>query len=146
MAELLQREYFGIARMGDDAPRRIVHNWINRERRPGRTCRGSEMVSMELRNQPLTPVWLNPGWARFGAPVALAAIQVFGSFFASQHQPNRAPLDALGFLLLLAVPALLTVRHRYPVPTLWAIVGVTLAYLLLDYPYGPVFLSVVGAL
>ncbi|WP_406386133.1 sensor histidine kinase [Streptomyces sp. NBC_00211] len=59
-----------------------------------------------------------------------------------QLQPGREPLDALGRLLLLLGPALLLLRHRHPVPVLYGVCAVTLAYLACGYPYGPVFLSV----
>ncbi|MFK0219113.1 sensor histidine kinase [Streptomyces vinaceus] len=60
-----------------------------------------------------------------------------------QHaQPGREPVDALGRLLLLLAPALLLLRHRYPVPVLYGVCALTLGYLAGGYPYGPVFLSV----
>ncbi|MEV6734682.1 sensor histidine kinase [Streptomyces sp. NPDC051364] len=57
-------------------------------------------------------------------------------------QPDREPVDALGRLLLLLGPAMLLLRHRYPVPVVYGVCAVTLAYLAGGYPYGPVFISV----
>ncbi|MFD8795723.1 sensor histidine kinase [Streptomyces vinaceus] len=60
-----------------------------------------------------------------------------------QHaQPGREPVDAVGRMLLLLAPALLLLRHRYPVPVLYGVCALTLGYLAGGYPYGPVFLSV----
>ena len=80
-----------------------------------------------------------------GAVVALAVIQVVGTTFSAHNQPDRTSLDVLGYLLLAAGPALLLARRRYPVATLFGTIGVTLLYIGLGYPFGPVFLSVVVA-
>src|SRR5690606_10027353 len=71
----------------------------------------------------------------------VAAIQVVGSFGAARGQPEREPLDALAIMLLLAGPALLFFRRRYPVAVLASVLSVSLVYLVLGYPYGPVILS-----
>ncbi|NEA16418.1 sensor histidine kinase, partial [Streptomyces halstedii] len=52
------------------------------------------------------------------------------------------PLGVPGRLLLLAAVAVLLVRHRHPVAAVSATCAVTLVYLALGYPYGPVFLAV----
>jgi signal transduction histidine kinase len=78
--------------------------------------------------------------------LVLAAIQVTGSTFAAENQPEREPLDALGYALLVAGPTALLWRERYPVTVLWTVMIVTLAYLLSGYPFGPVVLSVILAL
>ncbi|MEU7555967.1 sensor histidine kinase [Streptomyces sp. NPDC044571] len=65
-----------------------------------------------------------------------------GSGWAQQVQAGREPLGVLGRLLLLLGPALLVLRHRHPVPVLYGVCAVTLAYLAGGYPYGPVFVSV----
>jgi signal transduction histidine kinase len=78
--------------------------------------------------------------------IVLAAFQVVGTFAASQGQPERRDLDALAIVLLLAGPAALTLRYRYPRATLAATVGVAVLYLLLDFPYGPILVGVVVAL
>ncbi|MFD5512062.1 sensor histidine kinase [Streptomyces sp. NPDC059761] len=65
--------------------------------------------------------------------------------WVQQTQPGREPIGALGRLLLLLGPALLVLRHRYPVPVLYGVCAVTLGYLAGGYPYGPVFISVAVA-
>ncbi|MFD7081737.1 sensor histidine kinase [Streptomyces sp. NPDC059918] len=62
--------------------------------------------------------------------------------WAQHAQPGREAVDPIGRLLLLVAPALLLLRHRYPVPVLYGVCAVTLGYLAGGYPYGPVFLSV----
>jgi signal transduction histidine kinase len=83
-----------------------------------------------------------PRWA----PLLLMVIQVAGTFVAAHGQTHRRPPDALAVALLLAGPAALWLRRRYPVQSLAAVVGVTLAYLLVGYPYGPAVLSLIAAL
>ncbi|QKG25278.1 two component system sensor kinase [Actinomadura verrucosospora] len=51
-------------------------------------------------------------------------------------------LDALGFAIVLAGPALLLLRRRYPVATLAATGLLTGLYFLRAYPYGPAFAAV----
>jgi signal transduction histidine kinase len=77
--------------------------------------------------------------------VALAFVQVTGSSVAGRHQTQRVGLDALGCLLLLAGPALLLLRRRSPVAVVAGTGAVTLLYVALGYPWGPVFASVVVA-
>ena len=74
--------------------------------------------------------------------VGVAVIQVFGTHAAQHAQPGRHELDQLGYLLLLAGPALLLLRHRFPPAVCLGTAGVAVLYLLAGYPYGPVFLSV----
>jgi signal transduction histidine kinase len=85
-------------------------------------------------------------WPPAALPVLFAAIQLVGSFFAARGQQQRHPLDGVAIVLLVAGPAALWLRRRYPVPVLAAVVAVTLSYLLIGYPYGPVVLSLVAAL
>jgi signal transduction histidine kinase len=79
-------------------------------------------------------------------PLVIAAAQLIGSTFAAENQPEREPLDALGYVLLAAGPAALIWRERYPVTVLWSVIAVTLIYLLIGYPFGPFVLSVILAL
>jgi signal transduction histidine kinase len=83
------------------------------------------------------PVWI--------PALGLALVQVIGSSVAGRHQAERVQLDVLGYALLLAGPALLLLRRRRPVATLAGTGAVTLAYVALGYPYGPVFASLVVA-
>ncbi|MFE8941221.1 sensor histidine kinase [Streptomyces sp. NPDC007872] len=75
----------------------------------------------------------------------IALLVVAGSGFAGRDQTGREALDAAGRILLLlgAVPLLL--RHRRPVPVVFAVAAVTLGYLAAGYPYGPVFALVAVA-
>jgi signal transduction histidine kinase len=74
------------------------------------------------------------------------AVQLAGSVVAGHGQPDRRSLDALAVALLIAGPATLWLRRRYPLPVLGAVVAVTLTYLLVGYPYGPVVLTLVVVL
>jgi len=87
-----------------------------------------------------------PLWPPAVLPVVLMAIQLVGSYVAGREQLDRRHLDGWALALLVAGPAALWLRRRYPVPALAAVVGVTLAYLVAGYPYGPVVLSLVAAL
>ncbi|WP_322973715.1 sensor histidine kinase [Actinacidiphila yanglinensis] len=77
--------------------------------------------------------------------IVLTLIQVGGTRVAGRHQPDRTDLDALGYVLLLAGPAMLLFRRRQPVAVAAGTAAVTLLYIVLGYPYGPVFLAMVVA-
>jgi signal transduction histidine kinase len=77
---------------------------------------------------------------------AVAAVTTMGTIGASFRQSNNQSLDALAFALLLIAPALLVFRHRWPVPTVVAVLAVLVTYYGLRYPYGPAFLSLIIAL
>lgn len=77
--------------------------------------------------------------------LAIAVVQVMGSTLAGHRQTGRVQLDALGYALLLAGPALLLLRHRAPVAVAAGTSAVTLVYVALGYPYGPAFVSLVVA-
>ncbi|MFI8103332.1 sensor histidine kinase [Streptomyces sp. NPDC086023] len=90
------------------------------------------------------------GWRnRRGRPVRAALLVALvaqaGAGWAAHAQPEARPVDVWARLLLLAGPVLLVWRHRHPVPVVFGVCGVTLAYLAAGYPYGPVFLAVVVA-
>jgi signal transduction histidine kinase len=76
----------------------------------------------------------------------LAVVEITGTHLASQWQPDRKQLGIVAFVLIAAGPLALIGHRRYPVAVLWAVSGVTLLYLLLGYPFGPVLLSVIVAL
>jgi signal transduction histidine kinase len=93
------------------------------------------------------PYW----WGRPAPPPivlsgALAVVQIVGTVFAAHGQNERADLDVLAVCLLLAGPALLLFRRQHPVAVLAGVFAVTILYLSLDYPFGPLFLSAVVAL
>jgi signal transduction histidine kinase len=89
-----------------------------------------------------------PG-ARPGVPwvssLVVGVIQVVGSTFAAQNQPDRLHLSAFGYLLLVLGPVLLLLRRRHPVAVSTGTVAVALVYLVTGFPFGPVFLSPVVA-
>jgi signal transduction histidine kinase len=78
--------------------------------------------------------------------VPTAIIQVAATVPAAHFQGASDRINGLSVALLLLGPALLLLRRRFPIVTLLSVVAVTVGYLLLDFPYGPVFLSVVVAL
>ncbi|MPZ22317.1 MAG: response regulator [Dehalococcoidia bacterium] len=94
---------------------------------------------------PLGRLW-RVDWRALGLPLALGFVQVVGTTFAAQDQADRTSMDGLAYLLLLAGPAALVVRQRWPVAVVWAVITATLLYLLLEYPYGPFVFSPVVAL
>ena len=77
--------------------------------------------------------------------LVVGAIQLAGTHYAARHQPGARPLDALGLGLLAAGPVALLARRRSPVAVLAVTFAVTLTYHLLDYPMGPVFVSLIVA-
>jgi signal transduction histidine kinase len=96
------------------------------------------------------PVWHEraQGWrADVGLAVAVGVAQVVGTYFAgSRHsQSGRKGLDALAFVLLAAGPAALVARRRAPALVLATVFGATLAYDLIGYPRGPIFLALIVA-
>ncbi|HEX6310545.1 MAG TPA: sensor histidine kinase [Acidimicrobiia bacterium] len=83
-----------------------------------------------------------PAWV---VPLVVAVFQVMGTIGAARQQDDTVSLNALTFLLLLAGPALLVVRRRYPAAVLLGALAITLGYFALDNPHGPVFLALVVA-
>ena len=82
---------------------------------------------------------------KYFLPVIVGVIQIAGTFLAQHRQDDRMDLDALGALLLAAGPVALTLRRRYPVAVLGFVLASTLGYVLLDYPQGPIYLSLIVA-
>jgi signal transduction histidine kinase len=93
-----------------------------------------------------TDWWQDSHWR---ADVALALIvgasALVGTHFVGQYQPDRRALDAISLALLAAGAAALVFRRRYPGWVLIFAMGTTLLYLLLDYPRGPNFLTLIIA-
>ncbi|MFC8076109.1 sensor histidine kinase [Streptomyces sp. NPDC057307] len=77
--------------------------------------------------------------------VLIAVFVMVGTGFAAQAQPDREPLDAFARVLLLAGPALLLLRHRYPVRCVFGVCLSAMIYLGAGYPYGPIFITVAVA-
>ncbi len=87
-----------------------------------------------------------PPWQRLTALAAvIGVVQVIGTHFAARHQTHARPLDAGAYLLLVAAAALLLGLRRSPPAVLVAVFAVTSGYLLLHYPLGPVFFSLIAA-
>ncbi|MFC4377030.1 sensor histidine kinase [Nocardia halotolerans] len=81
----------------------------------------------------------------WGLAVVVAVIQLVGSSVANSQQTGVRSLDAFAYLLLLAGPVALGFRRRLPEPVLAVTFLAAVAYVLGDYGYGPVVLSLVIA-
>jgi signal transduction histidine kinase len=77
--------------------------------------------------------------------LGVGVVQLVGTYGAAQGQHEREPLDALAFILLAAGPVALVARRRFPVAVYALVFGATLAYALLGFPRGPIFLSLLVA-
>ncbi|MFC4124354.1 sensor histidine kinase [Nocardia rhizosphaerae] len=75
----------------------------------------------------------------------VAIVQFAASSGADTHQTGVRSLDAFAYLLLLAGPIALGFRRLLPVPVLLVTLFAALVYVLRDYGYGPIFLSLVIA-
>ncbi|HVL05545.1 MAG TPA: sensor histidine kinase [Acidimicrobiales bacterium] len=75
--------------------------------------------------------------------LAVGVVQVAGTYLAGRHQADREPFDVLAGLLLLAGPAALVVRRRFPVAVYVTAFAATLGYVSLGYPRGPIFFSLI---
>ena len=73
--------------------------------------------------------------------LAVAVLEVVGTFGASNNQPDRRQVDALCLALVLIGPAALAVRDRAPRFAAAAAIASISVYLAFGYAYGPVFLS-----
>jgi signal transduction histidine kinase len=85
--------------------------------------------------------WPRPSRLDVGIAVAVGAAQVGFTTLAAEHQSGHAAMDALAYLLLVASAASLLIRWKYPREALALAVAFTLAYWLLDYPRGPIFIA-----
>jgi signal transduction histidine kinase len=65
--------------------------------------------------------------------------------FASRNQPTRRPFDAGAVVLIALAAGPLAIRRRYPVVTLFLVLGSTLAYFGFGYPNGPIWLCILVA-
>jgi signal transduction histidine kinase len=98
------------------------------------------------------PTLRGTGWCpdrHWRADVAIAlivsAIAIVGTYFAGRNEPDRRALDAVALALLVVSAAALVFRRQYPGWVLIFIAGVTLVYLLLNYPKGTIFLAMIVA-
>jgi signal transduction histidine kinase len=97
-----------------------------------------------------TRSWLGLVPAGWPSDVAVAlstgVLQVVFTLLASQDLRGRRPLDALGFVLLVAGPVALLGRRRWPLATLLVVAAATVLFFALGYPYGPAWLALLVAL
>src|ERR1700733_12871947 len=111
----------------------------------GRRIRGATigtMLSLKVHRSLRPTSWrslIEQDWLWLALTAAGVLVQEVGSYFASHGQPDRAHVDAIAAVLLAVGPIALLLLRRVPVAGLWVVIGVTLCYLALRYPYGPVF-------
>ena len=91
-----------------------------------------------------TPTW-GARVRRIALPVVLSVFEVVGSFGAANGQADRRAPDWFMVVVLLIGTLSLYWLRTHPVPVLWATVGSTLVYMLMEYPWGPVIFSFVIA-
>jgi signal transduction histidine kinase len=90
---------------------------------------------------------IRPGFPSIDAGIALGVglIQVIGTYVAARHQHVHHPWDPLAVVLLAAGPAALVVRRRYPVAVLVVTLATALAYWVIGYGRGPLFVALIVA-
>lgn len=77
--------------------------------------------------------------------VLAAAIGVGGTALAAGHQSGVRQLDVLGYLLLVAGAAALLARRRWPLAVFTVAFASTLAYGVLNFPGGPIWVPLIVA-
>jgi signal transduction histidine kinase len=109
-----------------------------------------ETIVMKMGRMQLTRQWT--GWWRdrhWRAEVIfillVGVIEIVGTHFVGQHQSDHRALDAAALALLAAGAAALVFRRPYPGWVLLFAMGTSLLYVLLDYPKGPNFLTMIIA-
>ncbi|GAB2649810.1 sensor histidine kinase [Kribbella swartbergensis] len=95
--------------------------------------------------EPTTTPTLGSRVRRIALPAVLSVIAVVGSFGAANGQTDRRESDWFMVVLLLTATVSLYWLRSHPIPVLWATVGSTLVYMLMQYPYGPVVFAFVIA-
>ncbi len=73
--------------------------------------------------------------------LAVAAVTIVGTHFASAGQPDARPLDWLAWALVLVGPVALLLHRRWPLMVYGLSTAVVLGYWAAGYPFGPVFLA-----
>ncbi len=90
--------------------------------------------------------WQNSHWrADLIFALIIGAVEIVGTYFVGQNQPDHRAIDAVALALLTAGTATLVFRRQHPSWVLIFANGITLLYLLLDYPKGPNFLTTIIA-
>jgi signal transduction histidine kinase len=75
----------------------------------------------------------------------IALVEIVGAAFAGSHQDTRLDFGVGGAVLLVIGAAALAWRVRHPVAVLLVAYTTTLAYIVLGYPQGPVYFSLIVA-
>jgi signal transduction histidine kinase len=74
--------------------------------------------------------------------VVVGAVMILGSGPAARGEvPPRRPLDLLAWVLMGLAAAMLLGRRRWPLGVLAVTVATSVVYLLLEYPHGPILLT-----
>jgi signal transduction histidine kinase len=94
-------------------------------------------VPQSLMHRPPDVRWRND--LRLAASIGV--VELLALLILGHYQPDRRPLDALAVSLLALGAAALVLRRQHLILTLGLTYGATLAYWLLNYPRGPVFLA-----
>jgi signal transduction histidine kinase len=84
-------------------------------------------------------------WADVAVALIVGTIEIVGTYFVGQNQPDHRALDTVALALLAAGAAALVFRRRYAGWILIFAQGITLLYVVLDYPKGPNFLTMIVA-
>jgi signal transduction histidine kinase len=76
---------------------------------------------------------------------AVAVVEIVGAAFAGSHQDTRLDFGVGGALLLATGAVALAWRVWHPIAVLLVAYATTLAYIVLGYPQGPVYFSLIVA-
>jgi signal transduction histidine kinase len=88
--------------------------------------------------------WVRPRPPRIPRQLFLlivAAIQIGGTFGASDNQPEAQDIDVFAVALLALGPLALLALWKRPVIALWTVLAITVVYVGGGYPYGPFVLA-----
>jgi signal transduction histidine kinase len=77
--------------------------------------------------------------------LGLGALITLGTYFASQSQPARRPLDFGAIALIWVAAGALTARRRHPVAVLEVVFGAIVVYSMAGYANGPIWLALILA-
>lgn len=91
---------------------------------------------------------MRPRGSLLGPGVLAAVLAVFilvVTVLASHEQPGRRPFDAGAAALIVVAAGALTWRRRYPVAVMLVALAATLAYFVIGYANGPIWLALIIA-
>lgn len=77
--------------------------------------------------------------------LGLGALITVGTYFASQSQPARRPLDIGAIALIWVAAGALMARRRHPVAVLEVVFGAIVVYSMAGYANGPIWLALILA-